>query len=124
MMTTSDPPMTSDTPADAAVSAITFADGLIGCPHWPHFVLITDDEEDLPVGVLQSQDDPKVSLMITDPCLILPEYTIALDAETRKALELGSGQPTAYCTLSVSAEGELTANLLGPLVVNPSNRRG
>ena len=33
-------------------------------------------------------------------------------------------EPVVYCTLSVQADGWLTANLLGPLVLNPLNRRG
>jgi flagellar assembly factor FliW len=31
---------------------------------------------------------------------------------------------TIYCTLTVGGDGLITANLLGPLVINPRTRRG
>jgi flagellar assembly factor FliW len=124
-MTTSDASrQTMDAASDATSATITFPEGLIGCPNWHNFVLMTDSQEDLPVAVLQSQDDPKVALMITNPALLVPEYTVTLSVEARQALQLETGTPTTYCTLSVTQDGSLTANLLGPLVVNPSNRRG
>ena len=49
----------------------------------------------------------------------------ALSADDRASLGLAPGAaPTIYCTLSVAADGLITANLLGPLVVNPATRRG
>jgi flagellar assembly factor FliW len=106
-----------------ATATINFADGLVGFPTWQNFVLMTDDQENLPIGVLQSQDDPKVALLVTDPRLILQDYTVELDATTRDALQLDSVLPAIYCTLSVTQDGTMTADLLGPLVINPSNRR-
>ena len=49
----------------------------------------------------------------------------ALTAEDRAALALGKdGEPVLYCTLSVSADGWISANLLGPLAINPVTRAG
>jgi flagellar assembly factor FliW len=113
--------ITRDTAADIA---ITFADGLVGCQDWKQFVLLTDDgDEHLPVALLQSLDNPEVSLMVTDPRFVDPAYSAALTSEDIADLDLAENAlPVVYCTLS-TGDGWLTANLLGPLVVNPSNRR-
>jgi flagellar assembly factor FliW len=88
-------------------------------------VLLVDAEEDLPVATLASLDDAAIQLMVTDPRLIDPAYGVALTDQDRGWLELSAEtEPIVYCTVSLSTDGEITANLLGPLVINPTNRRG
>jgi flagellar assembly factor FliW len=106
--------------------AIVFADGLVGCHEWKRFQLLTDDddEEPLAVAVLQSLDFPEVSLLVTDPRLLLADYNPRLSAEDRGFLGLDDQtQATLFCTLSTAQDGWITANLMGPLVVNPATRR-
>jgi len=116
----------TDTAPDTSTDiAIVFPDGLVGCQDWKQFVLMTDDsDENLPVAVLQSLDDTSVSLMVTDPRFVASTYAASLTSQDRIDLGLAEdAEPVVYCTLSI-ADGWLTANLLGPLVVNPSNRQG
>ena len=103
---------------------ILFPEGLVGCASWKRFVLLTDSEQDLPVGILESLDEPGVRLMITDPALVMPGYSVSLSSEDREALGLGpNARPVVYCTLTIGADGMLTANLLGPLAINASSRQ-
>ena len=112
-------------PPDAADHALVFPDGLVGCPEWRRFVLLTAADDDLPVASLASLDEAGVVLLVTDPRMILPEYAVSLSVADRASLGLAAdASPTMYCTLSVAADGLITANLLGPLVVNPSTRQG
>jgi flagellar assembly factor FliW len=111
----------------ASDHAIVFPEGLVGCHDWKRFVLLVDDDTDgaLPVAVLQSLDDATISLFVTDPALVEPAYTAALSAADRAELDLlGDESPVVYSTLTVGGDGWLTANLLGPLVINPRTRRG
>jgi flagellar assembly factor FliW len=109
----------------AAESAIFFPDGLIGCPDWQRFVQVVDEDEDLPVAVLQSLDNEGVQLLVTDPYMVEPGYSAPLSADHRATLGLAADvDPLLYCTLTVGQDGSISANLLGPLVVNPTNRRG
>src|SRR5579859_4495804 len=121
------PTASSDT-APALVQtdpSVTFEEGLIGQPAWKRFVLIVEDSEELPVAMLQSLDDPECSMLVADPKMVEPTYTVRLTAEDRAALALGAeGQPVLYCTLSVSADGWISANLLAPLAINPVTREG
>ena len=105
--------------------SVIFEEGLVGCPTWKRFVLIVEDSEQLPVAMLQSLDDTDVTMLVADPTMVEPTYTVRLTAEDRAALALGKGkEPVLYCTLSVSADGWITANLLAPLAINPVTRVG
>jgi flagellar assembly factor FliW len=110
---------------EAADAAILFPEGLVGCPEWQRFVQVLDSDEDLPVAILQCLDDAAVQLIVTDPALVEPDYAAPLSSRERAELSLPSDvQPVVYCTLSITADGAISANLLGPLVVNPVTRRG
>ena len=118
-------PLPADLSTDAADHALVFSDGLVGFPDWRRFVLMTAEDEDLPVATLASLDDPAIELMVTDPRLLVPDYDLKLSAEDRASIGLQAGTtPVIYCTLSLAADGQITANLLGPLVVNPVTRQG
>jgi flagellar assembly factor FliW len=78
--------------------------------------------------LLQSLEDARVSLILMPPLEILPEYRLKLsdaDAQTLQ-YETGAGPValdapniSAYCILSIQDEPfTVTANLLGPLVIN------
>jgi flagellar assembly factor FliW len=108
-----------------ADATIVFSAGLVGCEDWKQFVLMVDADEDLPVAVLHCLDVPTVSLMVTDPTLALAPYDVPLTAEDRADIGLSEGErPQLFCTLSLTSDGWVTANLLGPLVINPRTRRG
>jgi flagellar assembly factor FliW len=104
-------------------SIIHFPEGLVGWANWKHFVLLTEHDEDLPIGILKSIDDPRVSLLVTDPRLVLPDYCADITSTERQNLGLQTQeQPVLYCTLTIGKSGEITANLLGPLAVNARTR--
>ena len=102
----------SGTEANAQPS-IVFPEGLVGCPEWKRFALLVEDEQELPVAILRSLDFPEIELLVTDPRLLDPDYTTHLGGEVG----------AVYCTLAVQ-DGWITANLLGPLVIDPATREG
>jgi flagellar assembly factor FliW len=105
--------------------AIVFPEGLVGCQTWKRFVLLTDDDEQLPVAYLQSVDDPEVRLLVTDPRLIDQAYVAPLsDADLAAIHADATDKTTLYCTLTINKDGLITANLLGPLVINARTRTG
>lgn len=123
-MSTSAPTDLVPTIATESEPTVVFPNGLVGCGNWKRFVLMVDDEQELPVAVLRCLDEP-IDLMVTQPALALPGYRVALSPEERAQLELQDGeQPILYCTLSLTDDGWLTANLLGPLAINPRLHTG
>jgi flagellar assembly factor FliW len=104
-------------------SIITFPQGLVGQPDWKRFVLLTA-EDDGSVGVLQSVDDEHLSLLVTSPKRLLPEYDVVLSPTDWTMLGLEPDeQPVLLTTLSVHDQ-EITTNLVGPLVINARTRDG
>ena len=104
---------------------IVFPNGLVGCDGWKRFVLMVDDTVEAPVATLQSLDDAEIALLVTDPTVAVPGYRVPVTREDRAELGLPDGTaPVVYATLSIGADGWGTANLLGPLVINPITRRG
>jgi flagellar assembly factor FliW len=108
-----------------STATLTFPDGLVGCNDWKTFVLLTDSDENLPVAYLRLVSDPSIQLLVTDPRLIDEAYSVKLNQEDRVALDLRpTDEVVLYTTLTIGTGGLITANLLGPLVVNPRSRKG
>lgn len=97
---------------------ITFPQGLVGCADWQRFALLGSSEE--LVSQLQCLDHDGVCLLATDPRHICPDYQLHLSAADRRLLDLRDGQePLILCTLTMRRRPlSITANLLGPLVIN------
>jgi flagellar assembly factor FliW len=104
---------------------ITFPNGLLGFPEHKRFALIQTGEENYFVW-LQSVDEPNLAFVVADPGIFFKGYEVPLRDETRQELALAD-EEGAERFLQVfvicNKVGEwLTGNLLGPLVVNASNR--
>ena len=102
-------------------AVISFAEGLVGQPHWRRFVLLSGDETEV-VGVLQSVDDDALSLMVTRPTLVVPDYRVPLGAVDRAALQLDADQEPVVLTTVTVHGSTITTNLMGPLLINPRTR--
>ena len=103
-------------------SELFFADGLVGCPDWKRFKL-EQRPEMLPVALLKSLDQPNLSFIVADPRVWYPHYKFDVLPEDLKALEVFGDDDLAVLTI-ITVEPDpfaVTANLLGPLVVNPTS---
>jgi flagellar assembly factor FliW len=104
---------------------ITFADGLVGCSDWRRFRLIESDEAE-PIGLLQSLDDADVGFYVVDPYLIAEDYELEMPPSATRGIGLADwNDALVLCMLVVRQEPLLvTANLLGPLVINRTSGMG
>lgn len=102
-----------------ATAELTFPEGLIGCPDWQHFVLEAGPEL-APLVLLNSADEPVLSLPAVNPWLIRPDYAPVLGEADRLALAPESEADLQWlAVLNIQPEPlAMTANLLGPVVVN------
>ena len=103
---------------------VTFNSGLIGLPQLKVFALI-EDEESLPIRLLQCVSTPEFVFIVINPFTIYPNYDVEISDED--ASELGVTSPSDVLVLAIVTVPEdirfVTANLLSPIVVNMKNKR-
>jgi flagellar assembly factor FliW len=105
---------------------LTLPEGLIGFERCKRYVVVRPDERSA-FRWLQSLEEPAVALPIVEPGELRPDYApILSDADARR-LELTVETPTlvfVIVTVPPHDPRAMTANLLGPLVINGLTRRG
>ncbi len=103
---------------------IRMPEGLVGFRSQTLFVAVPDPEA---TGLtwLQSVTAPEIAFAVVPPPLALSEYKVELRPGDLTALELDHERSAlVYVILNRGEGGGLTANLQGPIVVNPVRRLG
>lgn len=104
---------------------LTFREGFIGCPSWQNFRLEIFD--DVPwLGILWSLDHKDLSLLVGDPDAWHPEAVFDISSEDMNNLEVSDpGSLAVLAILSVNNNSlQVTANMLAPLMINPTTGHG
>ena len=103
---------------------VTFPHGLFGFESFKDYVLLDAEQE--PFFWLQSVDDQHVAFVLINPFLFRPDYEMNIDNE--ELLSAGITDPEKAVTFAIvtvpSADGVMTANLQGPLVINRDTHVG
>lgn len=103
---------------------LVFEHGIPGFREAHRFALVQVDEG--PFGVLRSLDQPGVEFVVVPPMFFFADYAPEIDDDA--AADLGITDPDGALLLVVVNVAEdirrSTANLLGPIVINPDTRRG
>jgi flagellar assembly factor FliW len=105
---------------------ITFSPGLLGFSELHRYVLIEHGQES-PFLWLQCVDKPELAFVVIDPILVMPDYQIGPITGIEKELDvknLGDLKILVILTIPPGRPQEMTANLMGPLLINLANRRG
>jgi flagellar assembly factor FliW len=109
-------------------TVITFPYGLPAFENHCHFLPI-EDAARLPFVFLQSLEDARLCFLALPVAILDPHYQLKMSAEDLAAI--GQRQPTGVATdllclavVSFNADGNPTANLLAPIVVNRATRAG
>lgn len=104
---------------------LEFPEGLLGFPTARRFAMI--DSHDTGVYYwLQSLEDPSLAFLSVVPWSFFPDYEPELSDDAQEALSIEiQDDAIVLCLLTVQRGQEsITANLLGPLVVNAHTRVG
>ncbi len=106
--------------------ALRFTQSLLGFPDSTTYVVV--EVEETPYIWLQSADEPDVAFLATSPFLFFPGYDLDLGDDEQAALNVEDPSQVEVLTLlTVHRDGErpetITANLLGPIVVNTESRQ-
>lgn len=111
-------------PIDYAEEAvISFPEGLLGFEQMHRFLLI-DQPEIEPLRWLQSIDEPQIAFTVMEPELVWPDFRVRLASSDRETLGLSpEAEPLVLVLVTVPKDpADMTANLLGPLVLHRENR--
>lgn len=98
-------------------SVLTFSDGLLGFAGARRFVVIPHGTG-TPFAWLQSVDRPALAFLLL-PGAAFPDYSRAVPSDVR-----GDSEVWVIVTVPGGKPQEMTANLLGPLVIDEKTRRG
>ncbi len=101
-----------------------FPDGLLGFEKFKDYALL--DAAQKPFFYLQSMDVSELAFVLIDPFLFRPDYSV--DADDALLSSVGIERPEDALVLSIvtvpSDGSPITANLMGPLIVDRASRRG
>ncbi len=99
---------------------ISFTKPILGFEGSRHFVLL-DHAPDSPFKWLQSIDDAELAFVVTHPKLFGMEFEFTLSDDAVVEMEIENGEDVLVLTIVNIPQDDptkMTANLLGPLVIN------
>ncbi len=105
---------------------IRFPEGILGFPNQRRFTIL-EHKPNSPFCWLQSLDDPALAFVMTSPFLIDPDYLKGLGRSFEEILEgIRDGKNAVFVLVTIppGEVEEMTANLLGPIVIDIPERTG
>jgi flagellar assembly factor FliW len=106
-------------------SLLTFPSGLLGFPEWTSYVIL-DHDTDAPFKWLHCVEESSLAFVVIDPALFNPNYQVEISPEARFEVEGNeTDELSLVVILTVPSDDPtaMTANLRGPLLMNPRTRR-
>ena len=103
-------------------TTLTFPHGLLGFEDESSFVVVPVDDDGV-YSWLQSTNNPALAFLVTAPHLFFDEYVPEVNDADVAELDLRDESETLLLCLVTIADEDITANLLGPLVVNTRTRQ-
>lgn len=107
----------------AAEAVIAFPRGLPGFETLREFLLL-DLPDQAPVLYLQCVDSPEVCFVTLPVRVVDPGYRLWISPEDEAALDSAAEDRLALTIVAGHEQERPTANLLAPVVISPSARRG
>jgi flagellar assembly factor FliW len=105
-------------------NVLNFPVGLPGFEKCRGFVMLSSTQM-APVQCLHAIDGPPASFLVVDPRLVLPDYRTQLTAPDRERLGVEADSSLLWLAIvTIQDDGQATANLRAPLVINPARMVG
>lgn len=105
---------------------IKFKEGLLGFEEEKEFAIINMEEVDSPFQWLQSVNTPELTFIITNPFYAFPDYEFTISKKVQEKLEIEDENDIAIYSIVVIPKDmeKMTANLLGPIIINIDKKLG
>jgi flagellar assembly factor FliW len=103
-------------------NVIEVPDGLLGFPGSTRYAIISAEDSGV-YAWLQATDRPELSFLVMVPAPFFPDYEPDIPEADCAALDLVDPADAQLLCLVTIQEASVTANLLGPVLLNVANRR-
>lgn len=105
---------------------IDFPDGIPGFDDVKKFILLDANDEKSPLKWLQAYDEPQLAFVIIRPVDFMREYELVVSMSDLDAVGADSAEHLiVFAIVTIpSNPAEMTANLQGPVIINPEKRLG
>jgi flagellar assembly factor FliW len=103
---------------------LTFPTGILGFPERTKYVILDHDTE-APFKWLHCVEQPDLAFVIIDPALFKPDYRISPSHDALTEIQATENQDLVIAVLLTIPSHDpagITANLRGPLIMNPESR--
>jgi flagellar assembly factor FliW len=102
---------------------IDFPKGILGFSQLTRYVIL-GKKEFIPFKWIQSVEDPNVAFLIIDPLQLFQNFKLEINEKELEELNYTNSRDlVTYVIVSVPPDASLaSANLFGPLVINPKKR--
>lgn len=102
-------------------SVIEFPAGIIGFPELHRYAMVAAEESGIYTW-LQSVDEPALAFLAVVPAVFFPDYAPVIPDDECAAIGLTEPEDAQLLCLVTVGDDSVTANLLGPIVLNVRNR--
>ncbi|MCC6141070.1 MAG: flagellar assembly protein FliW [Nitrospira sp.] len=105
-------------------AVLTFPSGILGFPDCRRYVIL-DHDTDAPFKWLQSLDEPGLAFVILDPATFHPKYDVQVSSEALLEVDGKDDDELILSVLLTIPSNDptgITANLRGPLLMNPRTK--
>jgi flagellar assembly factor FliW len=105
---------------------IDFPEGIPGFDYIKKFVLLDTQDEKSPLKWLQAYNEPGLAFIIIRPVDFLPEYELMVSMSDLEAVGADNAERLlVFAIVTIPKDpSEMTANLQGPIIINPEKRLG
>jgi flagellar assembly factor FliW len=102
---------------------LLFPQGMMGFEEQRHWVLLTDDYNQA-LGWLQSVTRPDIAMPVVSPRRFTQTYKVQLKSGQLQPLELADDHQAFVLAVINRENGQITANLRAPVIINLDRRLG
>ncbi|QUH24925.1 flagellar assembly protein FliW [Serpentinicella alkaliphila] len=104
---------------------LKFVDGIPGLNNLTEYVILDNEDADIPFKWLQSVEDEDVTFVILNPFIFKPDYDFVINDSTITRLEIENEKDIIVYSIVVVPEDitKMTANLAAPIIINSMNKK-
>jgi len=105
---------------------IDFPDGILGFDFIKKFVLLDTEDKESPFKWMQAYEEKDLAFVIIRPIDFMESYDLVISQSDYEAVKAESPEELVVFAIVTIPENpaDMTANLQGPIIINPSKRLG